>query len=82
MKQKNQPSVLEASLVLTVIIASIALGVIVMKVSPSIAILASIAIVMVYAMIKRVPFDQINRGIVQGIKPGIIPIFIFIYLSN
>lgn len=81
MKQKNQPSVLEASLVLTVIIASIALGVIVMKVSPSIAILASIAIVMVYAVIKRVPFDQINRGIVQGIKPGIIPIFIFLLIG-
>lgn len=81
MKQKNQPSILEASLVLILIIASIALGVIVLKISPSIAILASIAVVMIYAVIKKVPFDQINRGIIQGIKPGIIPIFIFLLIG-
>lgn len=78
MNKKNQPSILEASLVLTFIIASIALSVIVLKVTPNIAILFSIALVLLYVVIKRIPFDRVNEGIVNGIKPGIIPIFIFI----
>lgn len=81
LNRKNQPSLLEASLVLTLIIASIAFGVIILQVTPNIAILFSIAIVMFYAVIKRIPFDRINDGIVNGIKPGIIPIFIFLLVG-
>lgn len=81
MNRKNQPSILEASIVLTLIIASIAFGVIILQVTPNIAILFSIAVVMLYAVIKRVPFDRVNDGIVNGIKPGIIPIFIFLLVG-
>ena len=81
MNKKNQPSILEASLVLTFIIASIALSVIVLKVTPNIAILFSIALVLLYVVIKRIPFDRVNEGIVNGIKPGIIPIFIFLLVG-
>lgn len=81
MNKKSQPSILEASLVLTFIIASIALSVIVLKVTPNIAILFSIALVLLYVVIKRIPFDRVNEGIVNGIKPGIIPIFIFLLVG-
>lgn len=81
MNRKNQPSLLEASIVLTLIIASIAFGVILLKITPNIAILFSIAVVMIYAVIKRIPFDRVNDGIVNGIKPGIIPIFIFLLVG-
>ncbi|MHC5269579.1 Na+/H+ antiporter NhaC [Enterococcus sp. LJL98] len=81
MNKKNQPSFLEASLILTLIIASIAFGVIILQVTPNIAILFSIAVVMIYAVIKRIPFERVNEGIVNGIKPGIIPIFIFLLVG-
>ncbi len=63
MNKKSQPSILEASLVLTFIIASIALSVIVLKVTPNIAILFSIALMLLYVVIKRIPFD---RGLKLG----------------
>ena len=78
MNKKSQPSLLEASLVLTFIIASIALSVIVLKVTPNIAILFSIALVLLYVVIKRIPFDRVNEGIVNGIKPGIPYFYLFI----
>ena len=81
MNKKSQPSILEASLVLTFIIASIALSVIVLKVTPNIAILFSIALVLLYVVFKRIPFDRVNEGIVNGIKPGITPIFIFLLVG-
>ena len=81
MNKKNKPSIVEASIVLGITIASIAFGVIGLKISPNIAILFAIALVMVYAGIKKIPFDQLHEGIVEGIKPGIIPIFIFILVG-
>ena len=75
--KKNQPSMIEASLVLSFIIASISISVIVLKVTPSIAILFAIAVTMIYALVKKIPFERMNEGFVNGVKSGIIPIFIF-----
>lgn len=74
--KKNQPSMIEASLVLSFIIASISISVIVLKVTPSIAILFAIAVTMIYALVKKIPFERMNEGFVNGVKSGIIPIFI------
>lgn len=79
--KKNQPSMMEASLILGFIIASISIGVIVLKITPSIAILFAIAVTMIYALVKKIPFEQINEGFVNGVKPGIIPIFIFLLVG-
>lgn len=79
--KKNQPSMLEASLVLSFIIASISISVIVLKVTPSIAILFAIAVTMIYALVKKIPFERMNEGFVNGVKPGIIPIFIFLLVG-
>ena len=79
--KKNQPSLIEASLILGFIIASISIGVIVLKITPSIAILFAIAVTMIYALAKKIPFERINEGFVNGVKPGIIPIFIFLLVG-
>lgn len=79
--KKNQPSMIEASLVLSFIIASISISVIVLKVTPSIAILFAIAVTMIYALVKKIPFERMNEGFVNGVKPGIIPIFIFLLVG-
>ncbi len=81
MNQKNQPSITEATIVLSITVFSIALGVVVLQLSPPIAILFAIAVIMIYAAIKKIPFEQLHEGIINGIKPGIIPIFIFILVG-
>ena len=82
MGKKGTPSFLEATLVLMVIVLGIAIGVVGLKVSPNITILAAIGMVMLYAVIKRYPTDWLHEGIINGIKPGIIPIFIFILVGS
>lgn len=78
MKKENKPSLIEASIMLVIIIATIAIGVIAFKIAPAIAILSAIGIVMIYTAVKRLSFETIHEGIVSGITPGIVPIFIFI----
>ncbi|KRL01643.1 Na+/H+ antiporter NhaC [Liquorilactobacillus capillatus] len=74
-------SLLEAIIVLAIIILSISIGVIALKVTPSIAILFSISLIMLYSLIRRFPLTLLNQGITSGIKPGIVPIFIFILVG-
>ena len=80
-QKKKTVSVREASIVLLIIVAAIATGVIGLKISPNITILFVIALILGYAMFRKVPFDQMHKGIVDGLKPGIIPIFIFILVG-
>ena len=81
MKKKGKPSFKEAVFVLLVIVASIAVGVVGLKLSPNITILAAIGMIMLYAVVKRYPTEWLHEGIINGIKPGIIPIFIFILVG-
>lgn len=81
MKKKGKPSFKEAVFVLLVIVASIAIGVVGLKLSPNITILAAIGMIMLYAVVKRYPTEWFHEGIINGIKPGIIPIFIFILVG-
>ncbi|EMF0106942.1 Na+/H+ antiporter NhaC [Enterococcus hirae] len=81
MKKKGKTSFKEAVFVLLVIVASIAIGVVGLKLSPNITILAAIGMIMLYAVVKRYPTEWLHEGIINGIKPGIIPIFIFILVG-
>lgn len=81
MKKKGKPSFKEAVFVLLVIVTSIAIGVVGLKLSPNITILAAIGMIMLYAVVKRYPTEWLHEGIINGIKPGIIPIFIFILVG-
>ena len=80
-KQKKKTVSVRASIVLLIIVAAIATGVIGLKISPNITILFVIALILGYAMFRVKPFDQMHKGIVDGLKPGIIPIFIFILVG-
>jgi NhaC family Na+:H+ antiporter len=81
MNRKEKPNFLEASCMLIVIVAGIALSVVGLHLSPNVAILAAIGVVMLYGVIKRFPSEILHEGIINGIKPGIIPIFIFILVG-
>lgn len=81
MEKIKKPSFIEAVSVLIIIVAMIAAGVVGFKISPNIAILIAIGMVMVYAVVKKQPTDRLHEGIINGLKPGIIPIFIFILVG-
>ncbi|MBO1300237.1 MULTISPECIES: Na+/H+ antiporter NhaC [unclassified Enterococcus] len=81
MEKIRKPSFIEAVSVLIIIVATIAIGVVGFKISPNIAILIAIGMVMVYAVVKKHPTDMLHEGIINGLKPGIIPIFIFILVG-
>ena len=62
-QKKKTVSVREASIVLLIIVAAIATGVIGLKISPNITILFVIALILGYAMFRKVPFDQMHKGL-------------------
>ena len=74
-------SLAEASIVLIMIILSISVGVIGLKLSPNITILFAISECILYMAIRKIPLEMVNKGIVNGLKPGIIPIFIFLLVG-
>lgn len=81
MNQNKKPSLLEASVVLGLIILSISVGVIGLHLSPNITILFAISVSIFYMIIRKMPLEMVNNGIVSGLKPGIIPIFIFLLVG-
>lgn len=81
MNQNKKPSLLEASVVLGLIILSISVGVIGLHLSPNITILFAISVSIFYMIIRKMPLEMVNKGIVSGLKPGIIPIFIFLLVG-
>lgn len=74
-------SLTEASIVLILIVLSISIGVIGLKLSPNIIILFAISLSIFYMSIRKMPLSMVNDGIVNGLKPGIIPIFIFLLVG-
>lgn len=81
MNRNKKPSLLEASIVLGLIILSISVGVIGLHLSPNITILFAISVSIFYMIIRKMPLEMVNNGIVSGLKPGIIPIFIFLLVG-
>ena len=81
MNENQKISLLEASIVLGLIILSISVGVIGLHLSPNITILFAISVSIFYMIIRKMPLEMVNNGIVSGLKPGIIPIFIFLLVG-
>lgn len=81
MNQNKKPNLLEASIVLGLIILSISVGVIGLHLSPNITILFAISVSIFYMIIRKMPLEMVNNGIVSGLKSGIIPIFIFLLVG-
>ena len=78
---KKNSSFVEASLVLLVIFATLAYFVILVQMSALIAILIVLMVLTGYVYRKDCSFDAIHKGMVEGIRPGIIPIVIFILVG-
>lgn len=71
----------EAVTILLVMIAILGTAVIKFGVSPEMPVLLVIALVILWAKLRRASWDDIHAGIIDGINTAIIPIFIFILIG-
>ncbi|WP_057895471.1 Na+/H+ antiporter NhaC [Liquorilactobacillus oeni] len=79
--KKIKISLGEAISVLIVTLAIMGYGVIGMRLSPQVPILLAITMIIFWAKIKGLSWNEINAGIKDGIDKGIIPIVIFILIG-
>lgn len=71
----------EALLVLLIMLAIMGLGVIKFGLSPQTPVILVIALIILWTRIRGAHWDDIHGGIIDGIKTGIIPIFIFLLIG-
>lgn len=71
----------EALIVLLIMLAIMGLGVIKFGLSPQTPVILVIALVIAWARVRGAQWDDIHGGIIDGIKTGIIPIFIFLLIG-
>jgi len=80
-KRWRQVHLPEALAVLIIMLAIMGLGVIKFGLSPQTPVILVIALVILWARIRGAHWDDIHGGIVDGIKTGIMPIFIFLLIG-
>ena len=71
----------EAFAVIIIMLAIMGTGVIKFGLSPQTPVMLVIALVILWARIRGAAWDDIHSGIIDGIKTGIIPIFIFLLIG-
>lgn len=71
----------EAIAVLVMMLAVMGVGVIGFGISPQIPVLLVIALVILWARWRHFSWDEIHKGIAEGVNTGIVPIFIFILIG-
>ncbi|WP_283679429.1 Na+/H+ antiporter NhaC [Lentilactobacillus sp. Marseille-Q4993] len=81
--KKKEPIVglIEGIIVLLIMLVFMGYSVIKLQLSPEVPILFVIMLLLAWAKLRGFAWDDINEGIINGIKTGIIPIFIFILIG-
>lgn len=72
----------EAVIILLLMLAFLGTGVIGFGLSPQVPVLFVIALLIGWARLKKVSFEEIHQGITEGITTAIIPIFIFLLIGT
>ncbi|TQR21537.1 Na+/H+ antiporter NhaC [Psychrobacillus vulpis] len=80
-RSKISPSFLEAALITSIIVISMAVCIIKFDAVPHMPILLAILLLMTYGLIKKVPFKQLEEGLIEGSKAGLGAIFIFFFIG-
>lgn len=78
---KIMPKFLEALLVIALIVVIMSITIIKFSAQPHIPILFSILILIIYGTLKKVPFKQLEAGMVEGSKAGLSAIFLFFFIG-
>lgn len=78
---RNNTTLVESVFLLSVLLAIFGICIIGLGMPPQIPILIIIGVVIIFGKIKGASWDIIHKGIENGIKPGLIPIFIFMLIG-
>ncbi|TWT09309.1 Na+/H+ antiporter NhaC [Planomicrobium sp. CPCC 101079] len=75
------PSVKESILLVALIVAAISVSLIRFGAAPHLPILFSILLLICYGLIKKVPYRQLESGLVQGAGAGMSAVFLFFFIG-
>ncbi|MCA0983923.1 Na+/H+ antiporter NhaC [Halobacillus yeomjeoni] len=81
LQPKKLPTVLEASLILLLTVSLISFFIIEMQSVPHVPILLGIFIMLSYGAIKKMSFEHLQRGMVQGAQTGIGAVLLFFLIG-
>ncbi|WP_397536433.1 Na+/H+ antiporter NhaC [Rummeliibacillus pycnus] len=79
---KMTPSFLEAFILIILIIATMTFCIAGFKSVPHMPILIAILLLMAYGLYKRVPYKELENGLVEGASAGLGAIFIFFFIGT
>ncbi|BAC14830.1 Na(+):H(+) antiporter [Oceanobacillus iheyensis HTE831] len=80
-KSEQMPSFLEAILVITAIIAIMSVSIIYYEAPPHIPLTISLLLLIVYGIIKKVPYEKLQEGFSEGATSGMGAVFLFFMIG-
>ena len=80
-KPVHTPKLIEAVILLLVILGTISVSIIGLQAVPQIPIIISLFILMVYGIIKKVKFKDIEDGMIMGAQGGLGAILLFFFIG-
>jgi len=78
---KSNPRFIEASFVILLIIATISISIGYLKATPHIPIFLVISLLLAYGLLKKVPFRDLEGGMIAGASAGLGAVFIFFFIG-
>ncbi len=78
---KSNPRFIEASFIIILIITTMAYSIGYLKATPHIPIFLVIAILLAYGLLKKVPFRDLEGGMIAGASAGLGAVFIFFFIG-
>lgn len=80
-KPEHMPSLSEAILVIGVIIAIIGVSIIYFEAAPHIPLIIALMLLVLYGLVKRVPYSKLQEGFAEGAISGISAVFLFFMIG-
>ncbi len=78
---KSNPRFMEASFVILLIIATMSFSIGYLKATPHIPIFLVISLLLAYGLLKKVPFHDLEGGMIAGASAGLGAVFIFFFIG-
>ncbi|MCK1987682.1 Na+/H+ antiporter NhaC [Lysinibacillus fusiformis] len=78
---KSNPRFMEASFVILLIIATMSFSIGYLKATPHIPIFLVISLLLAYGLLKKVPFRDLEGGMIAGASAGLGAVFIFFFIG-
>lgn len=81
MKQENRLTFWESLIIMVVMFGLLAFMMIKLQLTPQIPILLTFTLLIFYGHFRGFSWNELQQGIIDGVKPGIIPMIIFIMIG-